>query len=196
MRRNAALLNPFFRSRSLAMAPRRCTFALDGNGIVFMTKWNSLEFRFWSKVQKSESPNGCWTWQASINSGGYGLFNSGIANGGKIDRAHRVSWTLTNGPIPDGLDVLHRCDNRKCVRPDHLWLGTQRDNTMDCERKGRAIHPRGEEHGRRKLTSEQVLEIRRLHDAENLGCVRLSRMFNVSANNIKLILRRKYWNHI
>lgn len=93
--------------------------------------------RFWSKVQKSE---GCWEWQGERRPGAfcYGRFEQYLD--GEILRvaAHRMAWTLEHGPIPQGLCVLHRCDNPPCVRPDHLFLGTMADNTHDMMAKGRA----------------------------------------------------------
>lgn len=86
--------------------------------------------RFWAHVAQSE---GCWEWQASVFRTGYGQFR----DGGRSMRAHRVAWELVNGPIPEGLHVCHRCDNRKCVRPDHLFLGTRSDNMQDMSAKGR-----------------------------------------------------------
>lgn len=91
--------------------------------------------RFWSKVQKGE---GCWEWQGRRFPFGYGAFYlEGQWNG-----AHRASWRVHFGEIPDGLWVLHRCDNPPCVRPDHLFLGTHLDNVRDMCRKGRK-RPRG-----------------------------------------------------
>lgn len=88
-----------------------------------------LADRFWSKVD----PTGhCWLWMGALNEHGYGVIH------GPERLAPRTAWELTFGSIPDGLDVLHRCDNPPCVRPSHLWLGTQRDNTADMIAKGRA----------------------------------------------------------
>ena len=98
---------------------------------------NTIEDRFWSKVRKDD---GCWEWTASVNRRCYGWFHFG----GKVERkalkAHRVSWELHNGPIPEGLWVLHKCDNPRCVRPDHLFLGDRTDNMRDCAAKGRVTN--------------------------------------------------------
>ena len=94
--------------------------------------------RFWPKVQKSD---GCWLWTGAIKSNGYGHIGSEGPGGYlKVRTTHRVSWELHFGPIPAGLLVLHRCDVRNCVRPDHLFLGTHTDNMLDCIAKGRDRH--------------------------------------------------------
>lgn len=91
----------------------------------------SPEERFWKKVQKSA---GCWVWTASSYPNGYGMFSP---SAGELTGAHRFSYRLHFGPIPRRKKVLHTCDNRPCVRPDHLFLGTTRDNLLDAIRKGR-----------------------------------------------------------
>lgn len=89
-----------------------------------------VEHRFWTKVQKS---NGCWLWTGTKTKG-YGM----ILGPGRLPlQAHRVAWTLIFGHIPDGLSVLHHCDVPLCVKPTHLWLGTQADNLADARAKGR-----------------------------------------------------------
>lgn len=99
------------------------------------------ELRFWSSVERA-SGEGCWTWTGSVRTTGYGQFSVGGRANLKNWSAHRFSWVLANGPIPDGLLVCHRCDNRRCVRPDHLFLGTHADNMADMMAKGRPYAPR------------------------------------------------------
>jgi len=90
----------------------------------------SFEDAFWSKVDRTGD---CWIWQSSRFATGYGR----VTYQGKSAYSHRVSWTLTNGEIPNGFHVCHHCDNPPCVRPDHLFLGTPLDNMRDRDRKGR-----------------------------------------------------------
>lgn len=92
--------------------------------------------RFWAKVDKSDG--GCWEWKACLNEAGYGIFGVG---GQRVDRAHRISYRLAFGEIPSGLFVCHKCDNRKCVNPDHLFVGTNDDNVADMISKGRQSKP-------------------------------------------------------
>ena len=144
--------------------------------------------RFWLKVNKTEN---CWLWKAGVI-GDYGTFMFR----GKPHRAHRVSWILAHGDIPEGLDVLHKCDTPKCVNPDHLFLGTQTDNTRDCESKGRAIHPKGSDHGCSKLTDDEILEIRRIYNEQNMNGGHLGRRFGVTRQLITKIVRREIWKHL
>ena len=100
---------------------------------------SDLSERFWSKVEMGP---GCWRWTAALAPTGYGMIGRGPRQGTAY--AHRLCWELTVGPIPAGLYVLHRCDNRWCVNPDHLFLGTHRDNIDDMVAKGRAPGFRGQ----------------------------------------------------
>lgn len=112
----------------------------------------SLSVRFLRKVRVSD---GCWLWTGAIQGAGYG--NIGV--GRSTQPAHRVAWMLSNGEIPDGMCVCHHCDVRACVRPSHLFLGTNLDNTRDRDRKGRNVNKVGAAHGSAKLTDEQVKAI-------------------------------------
>jgi hypothetical protein len=132
----------------------------------------NLEERFWEKVDKSSSDifyNGtrCWEWIGAINSKGYG--HIGVDR--KTITAHRISWILTFGEVSNlpnakahGTCILHHCDNRICVRPDHLFLGTNFDNVQDRTQKGRSNRPdlRGEKNARSILTEKDVIEIRQI----------------------------------
>ncbi len=149
---------------------------------------------FWSKVNKTDS---CWEWTAGTDTGGYGS----IWVCGKPEQAHRVAYVLTYGAIPDGLWVLHNCpggDNRACVRPDHLFLGTHTDNMIDMWAKGRGkINPPwGESHPFAKLTEAQVMEIRARYEQGGITQSCLASEFGISQTHVKDIVKGRKWKHL
>jgi hypothetical protein len=152
----------------------------------------NIESRFWSYVEKTED---CWLWTRSKNRKGYGRFCAcPIANGHAIVGAHRFAYEITYGPIPAGMFVCHRCDVPSCVRPSHLFLGTDRDNIQDASHKGRMCH--GEENHLHKLTAEQVLEIRSIYAEGERSTQSIGDSFGVSRAAIRLIVKRINWKHI
>lgn len=151
----------------------------------------SLEVRFWSKVGPPDAYD-CWPWLGTRNTEGYGQIGVYRRN---IALAHRVSWELTYGLIPDGLCVCHHCDYPPCVNPNHLFLGTRNDNVQDMVRKGRHKHPplisnqRGESHYRAKLTEADVVYIRRKYAVGGVMQKQLAKEFRVTCAHISRIVR-------
>jgi hypothetical protein len=135
--------------------------------------------------------SGCWEWQGYIDKHGYGK----ITIDGYPSLAHRASWQSCFGDINDGLLVCHKCDNRKCVNPNHLFLGTPKENSLDMFAKGRAPVVIGERHGSAKLTENQVIDIRRRYKA---GAVQrtLAKEYGVNPMAINKIVHNKTWRHI
>jgi len=160
-------------------------FCVNPKHVLFIS---SDEDRFWSYVNK-KSDDECWEWTGSKSKQGYGEININ----GKITKAHRFSWVLHHGKINGGLLVCHKCDNKKCVNPNHLFLGTYLDNNHDRDNKGRAIHQSGETHGRSKLTQNDVDTIRTLRIEKHLSQYELAKMFPVTRSTIKSILDGKTW---
>jgi len=147
---------------------------------------------FWNKVQKTDT---CWEWIGSKNNGGYGKFWFKR----KCINSHRFAWLLTYGDIPKGNYVLHHCDNPSCVRPDHLFLGSQRDNMQDMLLKGRGVWGRtsllGETNPRAKLISDDVLTIRRLF-SDGMSQTDIAKQYGMSVMAIHNIVRYKTWKHV
>lgn len=150
----------------------------------------SLEQRFFEKVSKTGE---CWLWTGARMKNGYGK----IIINRKEAKAHRVSWELAHGPIPDGISVLHRCDTPPCVRPSHLFLGTQADNMADmaAKKRGTGWPHKGAKVPGAKLNEDQVREIRRLLYT-GITQTELGRQFGVTNGAIHLIANRKNWKHI
>lgn len=148
-----------------------------------------------SEKYEIDSNTGCWNWNASIFNSGYGRFRFHD----KSFLAHRFSWILHNEEIPDGLYVCHKCDNRKCVNPEHLFLGDAQDNQRDMREKGRGGDVSGSKNGMVKLTETDVSEIRRLYNIGTYGRYSidiLARKYNVSRTQVSRIVNGKNWKHI
>ena len=146
--------------------------------------------RFRSKFAVTHSDAGCWEWTASRQPGGYGQ----VIYNGRVTRAHRVAYLIFVGPIPPGMFVCHRCDNRACVNPAHLFLGTHNDNMRDAVSKGRMSRQGkpGESNGRAKLTRGDVSEIR-LRVAQGATQISLARLYGVGPTAISRIIKGRSW---
>jgi hypothetical protein len=156
--------------------------------------------RFWIKVNKTDT---CWLWTAATLSCGYGSFGLN----GRQHGAHRIAYTLTYGNIPEGMYICHACDVRNCVRPDHLWAGTQKDNIQDCIAKGRfammpgshmppACHLRGEEIYGSVATPDLVRAIRHRYAEGQTIIVHLAREFGVGRMVVRGIIEGSTWRHV
>lgn len=137
-----------------------------------------------------EPNSGCWLWVGSLMNMGYGT----MSIDGKNKLAHRISYQIARGSIPDGAYICHRCDNTFCVNPEHLFAGTQTDNMRDCAKKGRNVTPthQGEDHSQSKLTNSDVLAIR----SDKRRASAIAATFNVSRVNVWLIKTRRAWGHL
>jgi hypothetical protein len=161
-----------------------------------------LADRFWARVLKTD---GCWLWTGHLVKG-YGNLSEGGRKGRHL-YAHRVSWSLANGQIPAGMNVLHKCDNPKCVRPDHLELGSHAKNLRDAVDRGliNADTQRrtGVVNGRAKITEADVRRIREVY-ASNQGkryvkrgtCIALANELEIDPEIVRRIAQRKLWKHI
>jgi hypothetical protein len=153
--------------------------------------------RFWLKVDKDgpvpahdPSLGSCWLWTSAVDARGYGaFFMPGKPRMAPKAKAHRVSFELAHGPIPEGLDVLHHCDVRHCVNPKHLYLGTDRENMRDAVERGRRRSRAGEDNPNAKLSDAEVSAIRRIYASGQVTQTALAEQFGVSQKHISALVR-------
>jgi DNA-binding CsgD family transcriptional regulator len=157
----------------------------------------SLRDRLWRQI-KIGGPDECWPWTSRSNVKGYGVISEGGRSSKKL-LAHRAVWLVTNGPLPDlpghhGAVVMHSCDNRLCCNPAHLLVGSQGDNVVDMDRKGRRVNAqlKGSQHHNAKLTESDVIAIR----ADTRSQRAIASEFGISRQNVRFIKRRLAWKHI
>ncbi len=139
--------------------------------------------------------NGCWEWIKTLNLWGYGKITYRDNKKSKEISAHRLSYILNIGKLPKKKLVLHKCDNRKCVNPQHLYLGTQKDNMNDMINKKRAVILKGSQAPWSKLNENDVIEIKKLL-ITNLSQYKIGKLFNVSRSAILNIKNGSNWKHI
>jgi HNH endonuclease len=158
-----------------------------------LAKVNStLRERFDSKWTP-EPNSGCHLWIGCVCSCGYGVIKGDGGRQAPTLSAHRVSWEMHFGNVPNGMCVLHECDTPACVNPDHLFLGTKQDNSDDCKRKGRTDTARGDANGNSKLKITAVLDIR---SATGVPIQDLARKHNIGYSQVKRIRSGESWAHV
>lgn len=158
------------------------------------SRFTALEERFRQNLGPV-TETGCLPWIGHSNRHGYGVISRGGRQGALV-LAHRLAYEWANGPIPDGLFALHRCDTPCCVNPDHIFLGTQTDNMADMDKKGRRKIAVGERRGFAKLTEAAVREIRRRREQDGTLLKVLAADYGVSITSIQQIFTGRCWKHV
>lgn len=178
--------SPFSRPRNYSLgqweARRFCSLQCSANG---KENHSNTMDDFWRFIFP-EPNSGCWLWDGTLHHDGYGQ----IRIDGVVHRAHRLSYEIHCGGIPDGLGALHKCDVRCCVNPDHIYAGTDKDNSRDKVRRGRTLI--GEQNASAKLTSEIVQFLRRSDETDT----ELAKRFGVSRPAVRNARCGKTWRHI
>lgn len=151
------------------------------------------ETRLYKYIEKTET---CWLWTGAMDKDGYGLFSTYWPK--KQNRVHRYLFELFNGPVPDHMNVLHKCDVRRCCNPDHLFLGTHLDNIKDMDKKHRRVNAsqKGSANGESKLTEDQVIKIRNEYPTTGETMKEIGARYGVTKSNIAQIVYRTSWKHI
>ena len=172
---------------------KECGASFVGKGL--KREFCSTRCRLLGSIVKK---NGCWEWKGSLHPNGYAYATNYETN--KREHVHRISYRIFKGEIPIGLYVCHHCDNRKCIAPDHLFIGTAKENMQDAKAKGRLEHikllqSKGEKNGSSKLKESEVREIKKLiSNGEKVAVI--SRKYKVSWSTINSIKRNETWGHI
>lgn len=166
-----------------------------------LAKRRPLLERLMEKLTRTDDPEACWEWSGRRDSRGYGRIHVSDQPDQPVkcreQLTHRTMWVLTHGPIPDGIEVCHRCDNPPCGNPAHLFLGTHRENMQDSIEKGRHSNPpllvkQGEDYSSAKLTDDAVRAIRASPDR----IVEIAARFHISPALASMIRSRKRWKHV
>lgn len=147
----------------------------------------TLEERFITKIHKTAS---CWNWIAGKGWNGYGRFKFQ----GKMIKAHRFSYLLYIGDIPENMLILHSCNNRACVNPEHLLLGNHTQNMQHRQESNRQVQ--GEKHHQAKLTDKKVKEIRKLYSSQKISQKKLSEKYNIGTTQISRIINNQNWRNL
>lgn len=152
-------------------------------------KWCSEECRLLSKIEKKE--NGCWEWQRFKTYQGYGW--SAIKE--KTMSAHRHSYIIFKGEIPEDKFVCHKCDNPGCINPDHLFLGTQKENMLDKSRKKRCQNTKGSLHPLSRFNENDIVKMKKLYK-KGLSQTKIAKIYKCDQSHISRIMANKSWSHV
>lgn len=134
--------------------------------------------------------NDCWVWTCYRDKKGYGL----LTWNGRTRRAHHIAWILAYGSVPVGLQVLHKCDNPSCVKPSHLWLGTNADNVRDKMAKNRGC--KGEHHGAARLTESDIEQIKTLYNVHMYLQKDIAAAYKIDRSHVSRIVNNKKWSYL